>query len=158
MRTQNTQGLLLTLRMVGSYLMCKEVLLSFFGSFPGHVSRCQVDENRKKQEKERPHTQKNDALYQYIYLCPIAQVGGNYFQKYKILHSKFRTRGFFYFSNMDGNVTISGTIWGPNTTLPMWQNWGKLQVKLEFYIQNWGKLQVKLEFYQVGIYNCRMQT
>ena len=35
-------------------------------------------------------------------------------------------------------------------SLPTWQNWGKLQVKLEFSIQNWGKLQVKLEFYQVG--------
>ncbi len=32
----------------------------------------------------------------------------------------------------------------------MWQNWVKLQVKLEFSIQNWGKLQVKLEFSQVG--------
>ena len=34
--------------------------------------------------------------------------------------------------------------------LPTWQNWWKLQVKLEFSIQNWGKLQVKLEFCQVG--------
>ena len=34
--------------------------------------------------------------------------------------------------------------------LPTWQNWGKLQVKLEFSIQNWGKLQVKLEFCHVG--------
>ena len=33
----------------------------------------------------------------------------------------------------------------------MWQNWGKLQVKLELSIQNWGKLQVKLEFCQVSI-------
>ena len=34
--------------------------------------------------------------------------------------------------------------------VPTWQNWGKLQVKLEFSIQNWGKLQVKLEFCHVG--------
>ncbi len=34
---------------------------------------------------------------------------------------------------------------------PPWQNWGILQVKLEFSIQNWGKLQVKLEFCQVGM-------
>ncbi len=34
--------------------------------------------------------------------------------------------------------------------LPTWQNWGKLQVKLEFSIQNWGKLQVKLEFCHMG--------
>ncbi len=27
---------------------------------------------------------------------------------------------------------------------PTWQNWGKLQVKLESSIQNWGKLQAKL--------------
>ncbi len=33
--------------------------------------------------------------------------------------------------------------------LPTWQNWGKLQVKLEFSIQNWGKLQVKLKFCHV---------
>ncbi len=38
----------------------------------------------------------------------------------------------------------------PVYKLPTWQNWGKLQVKLEFSIQNWGKLQVKLEFCQVG--------
>ncbi len=36
---------------------------------------------------------------------------------------------------------------------PTWQNWLKLQVheKLEFSIQNWGKLQVKLEFCHVGV-------
>ncbi len=34
---------------------------------------------------------------------------------------------------------------------PTWQNWGKLQVKLEFSIQNWGKLQVKLGFCHVGL-------
>ena len=36
--------------------------------------------------------------------------------------------------------------------MPMWQNWGKFQVKLEFSLQNWGKLQVKLKFYHVGVY------
>ena len=30
-----------------------------------------------------------------------------------------------------------------------WQNWGKLQVKLEFSIQDCGKLQVTLEFCHV---------
>ncbi len=34
--------------------------------------------------------------------------------------------------------------------MPTWQNWGKLQVKLEFSIPNWGKLRVKLEFCKVG--------
>ena len=33
---------------------------------------------------------------------------------------------------------------------PKWQNWDKLQVKLEFSIQNLGKIRVKLEFCHVG--------
>ncbi len=42
--------------------------------------------------------------------------------------------------------------------MPTWPNGGKLQVyvKLEFSIQNWGKLQVKLEFCHVGVQSYRM--
>ena len=35
-------------------------------------------------------------------------------------------------------------------TVPTWQNWRKLHVKLEFSIQNWEKIQAKLVICNVG--------
>ncbi len=40
----------------------------------------------------------------------------------------------------------------------MWQNWEKLQVKLEFSIQKWGKLKLKLEFCPFGTDGPGSQT